>query len=185
MSSTKPWQLLSTQDVSISEWLPVEARTYQKPDGGVVTDFTVVTVPNVSLIIPITEEQKIVMVRQFKPGAGTITLEFPAGRLKPGQDYLQGAESELLEETGMRANRLISLGETVTFPTKGSERVMNFIGVAAQLVSDQKLDEHEDIEVVYLSKEEVIQAIITGRINTAPSLTAWYLANLKHSAMFT
>lgn len=175
----KTWKLLSKTDKSLSKWFPVEERVYQKPDGSIVDDFTVLMVEDVSLIIPVTSEKKIIMVKQFKPGADQITLEFPGGRLKTDQDYLAGAQAELLEETGMQADQFIELGETVTFPTKGSEKIMNFIALNVEKVSEQKLDEHEDIEIVECTANEIDQMILSSEINTAPSITLWYLAKEK------
>jgi len=179
MSKIQPWKLISKKDVSISNWFPVEERTYKKPDGGIIDDFTVLTVENVSLVIPVTADRKIVMVSQFKPGADQVTLEFPGGRLKPGENYLEGAKTELYEETGMITDQFIELSETITFPTKGSERVMNFIALNVRKVSEQSLDEHEDIDLVELSASEIDEMISSGEINTAPSITLWYLAKDK------
>jgi 8-oxo-dGTP pyrophosphatase MutT (NUDIX family) len=179
MGKKSEWELLSSKDISPSKWMPVEERVYQKPDGGIVDDFSVVVTENVSLIIPITTQGKIILAEQFKPGAGKLTLEFPGGRLKPDQSYLQAAEAELREETGMVAGEFIELGETITFPTKGSERIMNFIATGCRKIGEQSLDEHEDIDLVELSASEIDEMITSGEINTAPSITLWYLAKDK------
>lgn len=184
INSPKPWNLLSVKDVSVGEWMPIEARTYQKPDGNIVEDFTVTTLEDVSLIIPITPDKKIIMIKQFKPGAGEVTIEFPGGRLKPGENYLAGAKTELMEETGMMSEEFIELGETVTFPTKGSERIMNYLSLNTVKTSDQNLDEHEDIQILEFTPAEINQMIIVGEINTAPSITLWYLAKTKHPQYF-
>lgn len=179
-SKIKPWKLLSTKDISVSRWFPIEERVYQKANGQIVDDFSVTTVENVSLILPITPDHTIIMVRQFKPGAGEITTEFPGGRLKPGEDYLAGARTELLEETGMTAKKFLEMGETITFPTKGTERVMNYLALDVIKVTDQNLDENEEIEVNEYSFERVQQMISDGTVNTAPSITLWYLAMAKY-----
>lgn len=175
----KPWKLISAKDVSVGKWFPLDERVYQKNDGSIVDDFTVTTLENVSMVIPITSTGKIVMVHQFKPGADQLTFEFPAGRLKPGQNYQQAAHAELLEETGMRVGELIELGETVTFPTKGSEKIMNYIGLNVHTVDQQTLDEHEEIEIVEFTWDQIDQMILDGQINTAPSITCWHLAKIK------
>ena len=64
----KKWQLLSKRDVSPNSWFPVESRTYRLPNGQIIEDFTVSTIPNVSMVIAITKEQKVVLVHQYKPG---------------------------------------------------------------------------------------------------------------------
>lgn len=179
MENMKDWELLSVKQQNLGGWLPIEERTYKKNDGKVVDDFSVVTVANVSMVIPVLENGRIVMVKQFKPGAGELTLEFPAGRLKPDQNYEEAARMEMMEETGMEVGELIEVGETVTFPTKGSERVMGYVGRDVRKTETQCLDEHEEIEVVDFSRDEISQMVIDGRINTAPSITVWHLANAK------
>jgi hypothetical protein len=100
----KKWQLLSSTDVSPSKWFPVEKRKYKHPNGQIIDDFTVTTLADVSMIVPITKDGKIVIVRQFKPGADEFTLEFPAGRReKDHTSFLATAHHELEEETGIDA----------------------------------------------------------------------------------
>jgi len=149
-------------------------------DGTKVGSFTVVVVKDVAMVMPKLDNGKLVMVRQFKPGAGEVTLEFPAGRKdKAEEDYEETAERELLEETGLKVRELIPIGETVTFPTKGSERVMNFVGKGAYYVGEQNLDKHERIEIVELEPMEVVEKIKSGEINTAPTIACWQLAKIK------
>lgn len=179
-----PWQLVSKIDVSVSKWFPIEERIYQKPDGNIVNDFTVATLEDVSLVLPVMLDGKIVMVEQFKPGANQLTLEFPGGRLKPGEDFLDGAKTELLEETGMQAEMFIELGKTITFPTKASETIMNYIALNSYVVGQQTLDENEDIAIHFFQSNEIDQMISNGVINTAPSITLWHLAKVKNPKYF-
>ena len=85
----KKWKLLSKKDVSPSKWFPIEARTYELPDGRIFNDFTVTTLADVAMIIPITVDRKVVMVRQFKPGVEDIIIEFPAGRIELNHKNIQ------------------------------------------------------------------------------------------------
>ena len=184
MRKIKPWRLISKKDVSVGKWFPIEERVYEKSDGEVVDDFSVTTLEDVSMVIPILDTGRIMMVEQFKPGAGQVTYEFPAGRLKPGESFEDGARTELLEETGYEVGELVELGELVTFPTKASERVANFIGLKIKKVAEQKLDRNEEIEVVEFEAGEIDRMIRSGEINTSPSVGCWYLAKLKYGELF-
>lgn len=186
MSIAKPWKLLSKRDVSPNKWMPVESRTYEMANGVVVEDFTVTTVLDVAMVVPVASDGKVAMVRQFKPGAGEITLEFPAGRKEKKEEELeQVARRELLEETGIEADRWNRLGETVTFPTKGTERIMHFVAEDIRVGNAQKLDETEFIEVVWLTPNDVDERISQGEINTNPSLACWLLLKVKRGLVIS
>lgn len=84
-----PWRLISKKDVSVGKWFPIEERTYELPDGKIVDDFTVTTLSDVSVIIPFMKDGTILMCRQFKPGAGEMTYEFPGGRMESDHKILK------------------------------------------------------------------------------------------------
>src|SRR5690242_19769211 len=114
MSKPQKWKLLKTEDVSPSKWFPIENRTYELPNGKIVDDFTVTTLGDVAMIVPITKDGKVVLARQYKPGVDTLTLEFPAGRIeKHHTNILETAQHELEEEVGIHVeqNQLLFLGE--------------------------------------------------------------------------
>ena len=71
--SIQKWKLLSAKDVSPSTWFPIEARTYQLPNGKIIEDFTVTTLADVAMIIPMTTEGKLVLVNQYKPGVDAVS----------------------------------------------------------------------------------------------------------------
>lgn len=181
MTNLKPWKLLSKKDVSVGKWFPLEERTYELPDGKIVDDFTVTTLPDVSMVVPFTAEGKIIMCHQFKPGAGELTYEFPGGRIEDRHaDFEAVAKAELLEETGIVADEVHYFGETVTFPTKASERVKNYYVLNAEVTREPDFDETENIELVYFTPMEMEEKIKTGEINTAPSLSAWVQLKSRH-----
>ena len=64
-----------------------------------------------SMVIPITEEGKIILVNQFRYLCNRESIEFPCGSVKEGRSYLETAHSELEEETGYRANLMKIVGE--------------------------------------------------------------------------
>src|SRR5258708_26903086 len=118
----KKWQLISSKDVSPSSWFPIESRTYKLPNGKIVEDFTVTTIADVAMVVAVTEDGKFIFVRQYKPGIGEITIEFPAGRIESEHASIHDtAKHELLEETGILAKTMVPLLTTAGFPTKGTE----------------------------------------------------------------
>ncbi len=174
------WQLLSTKDISPHRWFPLEMRSYQLPNGKIVDDFTVTTLADVAMIVAVTKERQIVLVRQFKPGFGDVILEFPAGRIEDSHKNLEEtARHELEEETGILVPNLEYFGTIAGFVTKGTEKVHCFFTKDVEFNSQQRLDDTEDIEVVLLSPKELDELIDSNQIQAASTIAAWRLAKDK------
>lgn len=185
---TKKWTLLSKKDVSPNKWFPIESRTYQLPNGTIVDDFTVSTIADVAMIVPITFDHQIVLVNQYKPGADDVILEFPAGRLDENhQNLADTAQQELEEETGIKVNKnqLTHFATLHGFTTKATEKVHIFLADDCHFNASQKLDATEDIEVITVSVAEMEQKITDGTIWAAQTIAAFYVAKLKYPEIFT
>jgi ADP-ribose pyrophosphatase len=184
---TVPWKLLRAEDVSPSKWFPIERRSYQLPNGKVVDDFTVTTLADVSLVVPITDPRKVVLVEQYKPGVDEVMLQFPAGRIETGyQDMTEAAQHELEEEVGIKVERdqLEYITVLSGFSTKATEKVFCYLAQHCVFNSIQDLDETELIEVVELDIEEVDQYILDGKIWCSQSISAWEVAKKKYPYVF-
>lgn len=180
--SLKPWKLLSVKDVSPSKWFPIEERTYELPNGKIIDDFTVTTLADVSMIVPITTDKKVVMVRQFKPGVNDLFIQFPAGRLEAHHVSMeQLALHELEEEVGIRsqASLLHYVGKMNGFSTKATEIVYVYVAEGCSFNSAQHLDTTEQIEILTYSPEEIDSLILEGTIWAADAIAAWELSKKK------
>ncbi len=179
------WKVVSKKDVSPSKWFPIEQRTYELPNGKIVDDFTITTLADVAMIVPVTPDEKIVFVRQYKPGYDDVILEFPAGRMEHDHtDIAQTAKHELEEETGINTDSLDYLGVFSGFVTKATEKIYCYFVDNVEFNSKQNLDENEEIEIVLLSFAEVEALIDRNEINAAITLAAWDLAKRKYSHKF-
>ncbi len=189
MSKALPqkWKLLESRDVSPSKWFPIEERTYQLPNGNVVEDFTVTTLADVAMIVAITPDKKVVAIRQFKPGAGEVILEFPAGRQEGSHTSIEEtAVHELEEETGIivATKDLQFLGVTAPFVTKATERVYCYLVTDVVFSGKQKLDELEDILVEVFDFDEFEKELYNQIPITSVTLVAWELAKRKFPEIF-
>jgi ADP-ribose pyrophosphatase len=180
--SLQKWKLLSKKDVSPHDWFPIEMRTYQLPNGKIVDDFSVTTLADVAMIIPITADRKVVLVKQFKPGIGEILIQFPAGRIeKNHRDIQETAQRELEEEVGIRVTepQLHFLAKVHAFSTKATEVVHLFIAENCVFNSEQNFDDNENIEIILLSFNQLDEKIFNGEIWDAEAIAGWTLAK-KH-----
>ncbi len=181
MSKLKKWQLISATDVSPSPWFPIEKRVYQLPNGKIIDDFTVSTLADVAMIVPITTDQKIVLVKQYKPGVDEIFIQFPAGRMDDHHPQIElTAQLELEEEAGIKVKpaQLTFLGRLNGFSTKATEVVHAYLATDCQFNSTQHFDVTEEIEVLTVSVTQLEQMILNQEIWCSQTISAWWLA--KH-----
>ncbi|MBQ3665432.1 MAG: NUDIX hydrolase [Lachnospiraceae bacterium] len=145
--------------------------TIKVPNGNIVSwDF--IGHNGACAVIPVTDEGKIILVKQWRNALDRFTYEIPAGGLDgPNEPMIVGAKRELEEETGYSCDHLeflISLKTTVAFC---NERIDVF--VAKDLVkSQQHLDEDEDIEVYEFETDELLKMIKEGTMQDSKTVSA-------------
>ncbi|GIK84184.1 MAG: ADP-ribose pyrophosphatase [Patescibacteria group bacterium] len=182
----KKWKLLSKKDVSPSKWFPIEERTYQLPNGRIVDDFTVTTLADVAMIVPITKDKKVIIVNQYKPGVDEVIMQFPAGRIEDTHKNMdETAQHELEEETGVKVelSQLTQFARLSGFSTKATEIVFVYLAKDCEFNSQQHFDSTEDIEIVKLSFEEMDRLIEANEIWCGQTIAAWELAKKKFPAV--
>jgi 8-oxo-dGTP pyrophosphatase MutT (NUDIX family) len=130
--------------------------------GGDRAQFSVIDAADWAIIIPLLNNDKnkhFVMVRQWRHGTQTISLEFPGGVIERGEDPSAGARRELLEETGYSAGKIKKLGDLSPNPAIMSNRVHFFLGTELTYSGTQNLDDDEFVEIELVPEEKVIQAM--------------------------
>jgi ADP-ribose pyrophosphatase len=114
-------------------------------------------------VVPLTQDQELVLVRQFRYPFREEIWEIPAGKLDPGEDPLVCGKRELLEETGAAARAFVDLG--VYYPTPGySGEIIHLFGAVGLTFTTQNLDEDEFLEVKKFPLELVIKMIKNNEI---------------------
>jgi len=153
--------------------LHVRRDTVRLPDGGLATREYIIH-PGAVLMLPILADGRLVVVRQFRYPIGQVLLEFPAGKLDPGESAMATAERELREEAGYRAARWEYFGRihpVVSYSTEVIELYLaedlTYIGAA--------LDEGEFLEVATITVGEMLAALDRGEITDAKTVTALLL----------
>ena len=127
--------------------------------------------------IAVTDEGKVVMVRQYRYAMGRVVLEVPAGKIDPGEnDPEQTMIRELKEETGYEAKEVTYLGKIN--PSVGySEELIHIYLMKGLTMGEQQLDEDESLEVELIPFDELYEMAQTGRIEDAKTIVAIFLAS--------
>ncbi len=135
--------------------------------------------PGGAVVVPITNEGKLVMVTQFRYPFQTTLLEFPAGKLDMDEDPLDCAVRELEEETGYKAVKVNKLGKIYTAPGYCTETL--HIYVAQELMKgDHKREEGEyGMEIYEFEIAEIEDKIRSGKIIDAKTICAVYFLKSK------
>lgn len=133
-----------------------------------VTNREVVEHPGGVAVFAIDEEDRVVMVRQYRYPVGEVTLELPAGKLEPGEDPRDSALRELEEETGIRPGRVTYMGLSYSSPGIFTERIHLYL--AQDLMQGQSHpDVGEFVDVVRLPLSELLQMIQENQLPDAKS----------------
>lgn len=186
MKELRKWQILKSDLVIDRQWCKVRRDEVKLPTGEIIDDFFVNIRPDVALILPITSQQEIVFVRQYRHGVKEILLELPAGAFNPQKESaIAAAARELEEETGYVADHLIPLATLYDNPVKDTNKIHLFIAENVRSLGKQNLDVTEDIEVILIGLKEVVARIATGEICVAGTVSAIFLGlNFLSSADF-
>jgi len=134
-------------------------------------------------IIPVTEDGKVVFVRQFRIGISAHTLEIPGGVMDTADPDPQAAAiREMTEETGYEpvdGFQCLSLGWTFPNPAIQDNRCHSFIVGPVRRTREQKLDAGEMIDIVEIPIDEIPEKILSGEITHALMLNTFFFAALK------
>ena len=134
--------------------------------------------PGAALAVPITNDNKVIILRQYRFAVSRYLLEFPAGTLEIGETPINSIQREIQEETGFSANKWDELGTLVPAPGYADEEIYLFLARDLnKLNSEVKGDLDEDIEVLILDPDELDNLISSGdEILDAKTVTAWFRA---------
>ncbi|HYV44099.1 MAG TPA: NUDIX hydrolase [Myxococcaceae bacterium] len=126
-------------------------------------------------VIPVTDASQVVLIRQFRFGTWSNTLEIPGGMLEPGEDAAAAAARELEEETGYRAREMKPLGWVHPNPAVQGNRCHSFLALGCEKVHGGHPDAGEDIQVELRDRADVPELIRAGQITHSLVVCAFHL----------
>ena len=127
-------------------------------------------------VVALTKNNEVVLIKQYRQGVKEVLWEIPGGVVDDDEDTMEGMKRELLEETGYTAKEFIQLGKLYPNPAIQTNSLYYFLALGAGKVSEQGLDDGEDIEVHLVSLDELIEMINRGKFPHALQVAALFLA---------
>ena len=148
-----------------TDWFTIESREYPEFDD---KPFLTMVTSNGVVILTLTPEEKIVLVRQFRPALGKYTLEVPAGTVNEFESPEAAVERELYEETGFRCHKVVQLNPRLAvMENRISAYLYPFLGTGAK--QDRDFRPKEKIQVVLVTLEEFKKLLICGEFSMTAS----------------
>lgn len=138
-----------------------------------------VSSPNWASVLAITEDDQVVLVRQYRHGIAAESLELPAGVIEVGETPLDAARRELREETGYAAERWEPLASVATEPSRHTVQAHFFCAFGAKVVAEHSPDESEEIELVTVPKRDLVELVLRGEVVHGVHVGAILLAETR------
>ena len=163
------YELLDRKIAYKGKRVVVEELHYKNPRTNDVLYREHVLAGHAAIIIPITNDNNFIMIKEPRTPIGKTVLAFPAGITENGETEEEGAIRELEEETGYKARKIKKLRQVYPAMGYSNEKVVIFL--AKDLIKTQRhLDEKEDIEIIEVPKEELKQMLDNGEFETSMEL---------------
>jgi 8-oxo-dGTP pyrophosphatase MutT (NUDIX family) len=170
--------VLESSIVFSNRWLRVR-KDICRTNRGNIADYYVVERFDYVLIVALTPESEVLIVRQYKHGAGRVMRELPAGYIEHGEDPLECAWRELREETGYEADSMECMAVLMASPSAAENRAHLYLATGLRRVGEQHPDANESIIVEKMDFACAVQAAAHNEVfedlsSPAALLMAWH-----------
>jgi 8-oxo-dGTP pyrophosphatase MutT (NUDIX family) len=164
-NSLRPWTADSSRVLVDSPWIRLRAERCVTQRGAVLDPFFLLDYPEWVHIAAFDDEDRLLLVRQYRHGARQMTLELPGGVMDPGESNpLVAGARELLEETGHVAETLTHLARLSPNPSSHTNGLHILLATGAKPRQELKLDATEDVVVEPTPWREAVKMAIAGEM---------------------
>jgi ADP-ribose pyrophosphatase len=173
-----PWEVLSSRRLfSRPPWLRLWEEDVRLSNGEVIEGYLRSQSRDYAAVFALMRDGTVPLVSQYKHGKGVVSMDLPAGYLdEEGESPLTAARRELEEETGVTAADWQSMGGLVLDSNRGDTRCHLFLARDAAPGVAQHLDATEDLAVSFHQPGELLELVISGRIDSIGSVAGILLA---------
>jgi 8-oxo-dGTP pyrophosphatase MutT (NUDIX family) len=170
----RPWQIARSEQVADCRIFKVRKDVTVNPRTGKAHDMYVLEQPNWVNVIPLTHDEQVILVQQWRHGSHTVELETPGGLMDEGETPEQCARRELLEETGYEPGELVRLGTVRPNPAIQNNLQYYMLATNCRKIGEPALDHAEDIVVRLAPLSQIDGMIRSGQITHGIVIGGFY-----------
>ena len=177
MTVLKPWTVTASRIVLADRWIRVRADSCLAATGDVIDPFYVLEYSDWVHVVALTDDDRLVMNRQYRHAAGEVHLELPGGVLDAADaDPVAGGRREFREETGFGAREFRHVVSLRPNPATHTNRVHTVLALGAAPEGAQSFDNGEEIAVELIPVPEVLRVIREGEVQQSTHVASLLLA---------
>lgn len=178
MSNLK-WEKLSSKYLVQEKWATLRVDACKMPNGKIIDDYYVLEYPDWVNAVAITEDNQVVLIRQYRHASGEVILEIPGGCVDPGEASEVAVKRELMEETGYEFDSFELISTVYANASTSFNKTWCYLAKGGRKVAEQSLDGAEEIEVLTVSLDELKDLLMKNQFGQALHNNAIFFALMK------
>ncbi|HBQ50894.1 hypothetical protein A3B42_02020 [Candidatus Daviesbacteria bacterium RIFCSPLOWO2_01_FULL_38_10] len=176
--SPRAWRRVRREKILHSKFLQVYQDKIELPSGDIIDDYTLVKKPDIVMIVATTRDKKIIFISEYEHGAGKKLLTFPSGHIKKGEDPVDAARRELLEEVGYGKGNFSLLGSLYEYPSKDLHQLVVVRAENVEFSGNTKHEITEDICTKIVPINQIRSLIDQKKLKVSAVLASLTLSGL-------
>ena len=173
------WKILSSEYLTDKSFFRARKDKCVSPSGKIIPEYYVVELDDTLCALGITQNDEVVMVKQYRHPVGKTLLEIPGGFVDKNETPENAIARELLEETGYEFSKYEYLGEVAANPGILSGYTKLYLATGGKKIAEQKLDENEEIKVELIPIDELVELLLQNKIEQALHTSCIFYALVK------
>jgi 8-oxo-dGTP pyrophosphatase MutT (NUDIX family) len=161
------WKTLSSEYLTNHPYFTARKDRCERGDGKIIEEYFVVELSTTACALAITEDGKVVLVRQYRHPVGKVILELPGGFIDPDELPETAMKRELMEETGFEFEQVTQVGMVAANPGVLNNYTTLYLATGGKKTGTQNLDHNEEIEVVTMPLQELKTMFLENKIEQA------------------
>jgi 8-oxo-dGDP phosphatase len=145
-------------------WMVLRHQTFRLPSGREIADYWISEYPPWVNVVAVTTDERLVLVRQYRPGIGAVHWEIPAGVAEPNENVEQAARRELLEETGFGDGHWSVLSRLSANPALQNNITTTFLAEGVELLAAPTPETTEDLRVHLVKVDDALELFDQGEM---------------------